>query len=282
MIKLIDWGKHIRLGNWLFQWAFLNYISKKTGNEINLPNYFLWNYLNEPPIINNDIDYNLKFSFKNSYYDINEKNKIIKFFDENKDKIINIELNCFMQSEKWFKDDLEFIKTKLIIKKEEIQKVKTKYKYFFDKPTIGIGIRRGDFVGHNCFYQIPENWYINVLKSEFPDYQDYNIIIFSDDIDWCKKYYNNMGFYFAESNNTHIHSENFKHYHKDPMEQFILGTLCDNFIGGNSTFSWWQMWYVKNFNNGKVFHCGKNLAGNCDKEYKNPDFYPEDWILKDI
>lgn len=41
------------------------------------------------------------------------------------------------------------------------------------------------------------------------------------------------------------------------MEQFILSTLMDNYILGSSTFSWWAGWYVKNFNSGKVIHCGK-------------------------
>ncbi len=68
------------------------------------------------------------------------------------------------------------------------------------------------------------------------------------------------------------------------MEQFILGAcLCDHFIGGNSTFSWWQMWYVKNYNNGTVVHCGKNLSEKGEKEFGvNKDYYPADWILYKI
>jgi len=55
----------------------------------------------------------------------------------------------------------------------------------------------------------------------------------------------------------------------------------DNFIGGSSTFTWWQMWYVKNFNNGKVIHCGKNLTGKCAQDHFNPNYYPDNWILTD-
>jgi hypothetical protein len=67
-------------------------------------------------------------------------------------------------------------------------------KLFFNKPTIGIGVRRGDFVNHSCFYQIPETWYEDTLKKEFPNFKDYNVIIFSDDIEWCKIYFKDKGF----------------------------------------------------------------------------------------
>ena len=66
------------------------------------------------------------------------------------------------------------------------------------------------------------------------------------------------------------------------MDQFILGTLCDNFIGGSSTFTWWQMWYVKNFNNGRVIHSGKNQDGECYETYHCPNYYPENWEVNEI
>lgn len=279
MVKLIDWGKHIRLGNWLFQYASLNSFCHKTGNILALPNYFLWDYLEKKPVLDVTTNFNELFKFEQSYYSDEKKIEIINYFESKKTDVVNIELNCFLQSERWFLDDVDYVKTVMKISDEKIKSVKDKYSEYFNKPTIGIGIRRGDFVGHNCFYQIPENWYEKVLVEKFPNYSDYNVIIFSDDIEWCKAYYKGKGFLFSDPNNTHTHSDNFKHYHKDPMEQFILGILCDNFIGGSSTFTWWQMWYVKNFNNGNVYHCGKNLAGDCFTKYYNPDYYPENWEM---
>jgi len=280
MIKCNGWGNHLRLGNWLFLFTGLNYLAKHSNNKIVLPEYFLWDYLKNLPNVTENQIYDIEYSFLNTKYSDDEKKNFIEFFKLNNDKIINILGYPGLQSEKWFIDDVNYIKNILEIKEEKIKEVKTRYKDFFTKPTIGIGVRRGDFVGHNCFYQIPETWYEDTLKKEFPNYLDYNVIIFSDDIEWCKNYYINKNFLFAESNNTYIQHSN--EYLNDPMDQFILGTLCDNFIGGSSTFSWWQMWYVKNFNNGKVIHSGKNLAGNCYDLFHCPHYYPENWIINKI
>lgn len=282
MIKYNDWGKHLRLGNWMFLYAGLRYFAKNSHNDIELPEYFLWDYLKYPPNICNNTNYDLEFIFRQTNYTLEEKEYIVNYFNLNKDKVLNIQIGSNLQSENWFIDDIEFIKSCLEIKKDKLEEVKNKYPHFFERPTIGIGIRRGDFVNHHCFYQIPETWYIETLEKKFPNYNDYNIIILSDDINWCKDYYKDKNFLFADPNNTHTHADNFKHYHNNPMEQFILGILCDNFIGGSSTFSWWQMWYVKNFNNGKVVHSGKNLIGNCAKQFFNPDFYPKSWDINEI
>ncbi len=282
MIKYIDWGKHLRLGNWLFLYSGLKYLSKHSKNELLLPNYFLWDYLKNPPKVDNDFEFDLEYCFKQTNYTDNERKNIIDFLSKDSGVKINIRIGSYLQSEKWFLDDYEYIKESLSIREDKINEVKLKYKDFFNRPTIGIGIRRGDFVNHHCFYQIPETWYEETLEKEFPNYRDYNVIIFSDDIDWCKNYYSGKNFLFSEPNNTHTHVDNFKHYHNNPMEQFILGILCDNFIGGSSTFSWWQMWYVKNFNNGKVIHSGKNLIGKCYNEFYNPDYYPESWGINKI
>jgi hypothetical protein len=283
MVKYIDWGKHIRLGNWLFLYAGLQSILKDVGNPLAVPPYFLWKYLQNPPFITDNDSYGEVFHIRQTHYSPEEKQYMKQFFrDKANSAAVNINLGGHLQSEKWFIEDIDYIKEKLALKPEEISKVREKYAPFFMRKTIGVGIRRGDFVNHGCFYQIPEDWYRRAIEAEFQDWREYNIIVFSDDIDWCKKYYAGTGMLFAESNNTHTHADNFKHYHNDPMEQFILGTQMDNFVGGSSTFTWWQMWYVKNFNNGKVVHSGKNLIGKCAQDHFNPDYYPDNWTLHNI
>ena len=282
MIKYTEWGKHVRLGNFLYLWAGINSIAKQSGHEIQLPSYFLWDYLENPPTITQDNSYDELFHFRKFNYSIEEKEWIVNYFKERKDKVININLGPHLQSEKFFLEDLDYVKSKLLLKEDKVDAVRKKYFNFFDKKTIGIGIRRGDFVGSGCFYQIPLDWYLSALKAEFSDWKDCNIIFFSDNIEEVKKLFKGDNFFFADANGTHSHANGFKDYHKDPMEQFILGTLCDNFIMGNSTFSWWQSWYIKNFKGGKIVHSGKNLRGQCEKDFYNPDFYPESWVLHEI
>jgi hypothetical protein len=242
--------------------------------------YFLWKYLENPPTLITADNYDELFHFRTHEYSEQERDYIRQFFIDNKDKIVNINLGSNLQDERWFIENKEYVIDKLRIKDEYVQVVKEKYSYVFTRPTIGIGIRRGDFVGHGDFYQIPEQWYIQALHTNFPDHADYNVVIFSDNIDECRQIYGDR-YMYADSNNTHTHADNFKHYHNDPMDQYILGTLMDHYIGSNSTFSWWHMWWVKNVNGGKVVHCGENLSPS-SVHYNNPNYYPTDWILHKI
>jgi hypothetical protein len=282
MIKYNEWGKHLRLGNWLFLYTGLSSISKQSNNGLIFPAHFMWDYFENPPFTTENKEFDELFHFKSLPYSEELKKEYVNYFTENNLKIINVNLGSHLQTEKWFVEDIEYIKNILKIKQNKIDIVKEKYKHFFNKPTIGIGIRRGDFVNHGVFYQIPEKWYLEALEKNF-NKENYNTIVFSDDIEWCKKYYKNENFMYAEANNTHLHTDGFKHYHKDPMEQFILASQMENFIGGSSTFSWWNMWYVKNFNNGKVVHSGKNLSKYGEKQFGvNNDYYPDNWVLHEI
>ena len=279
MVVYKDWGKHLRLGNFLFVYYSLLDIAKVTGHELVLPDWYMWQYMLHPPKIDTGIQEDELFPFRTYDYSREEKDWLYNYFAERKDKVININLGSNNQSELWFQDQEPYIKEMCAFKAEVIQQVKDKYSQVFTKPTIGIGIRRGDFVGHGVFYQIPEGWYERALTTCFPDWESYNIVIFSDDIDWCKQYFTGKPYLYAEPNGTHTHADNFKHYHNDPMEQFILGSLLDNFIGGSSTFTWWQMWYVSRVNGGTVVHSGKNLSDAGEREFGvNPNYYPADWI----
>ena len=283
MIKYKDWGKHNRTGNYLFLYVGISSIAKQSGHEFNPANHFMWKYFKNPPKLAENNNFDEIFHTPFGEYTKEAKDKVVEELSKNKDRIYNTNLGSNLQSEMWFLEDKDYIKSLLELKEEEILKIREKYRDFFTKKTVGIGIRRGDFVGHGVFYQIPEKWYKEALEAEFPDWKDMNIVIFSDDINWCKNYYKNENFLYAEANGTHSHANGFRDYHKDPFEQFILASQMDNFIGGSSTFSWWNMWYVKNFNNGKVVHCGKNLSKSGEKEFgMNRYYYPDDWILYKI
>lgn len=285
MIVYKDWGKHIRFGNWWFNYAALLCISKRTTNPIALPEYHAWPYMKHPPIIDDGLVPRETFPFRTNTFSREEMDWLYGHFVINNDNVININIGPNNQSEKWFLDELDYVKEMIQFNPDCVNNIREKYAHILGngKPTIGIGVRRGDFVGHGVFYQIPLEWYLEALEQKFPDWKNCNILFFSDNIDELKTRFIGKNFYFAEPNGTHTHAENFRFYHQNPMEQFILGTLCDHFIGGNSTFSWWQMWYVKNFNGGKVVHCGRNLSDAGEKEFgKNLDYYPTDWVIHPI
>lgn len=277
MILYKDFNKPIlRWGNLAFGYAFMLGCVKKYGEEIQLPEYYMFKYFQDPPTLDVGLEPEVTFHFRKYEFD---PEYVDEFFYKNKGKIININLNPLAQSARNFEHCVDYVVDKFKIKEEVISRIKNKYQEFFTKPTIGISIRKGDFVNHGVFYQIRESWYLDALYTYFPNYKDFNIIIFSDDIEWCKQYYKGHNFFFCEPNNTHTHADSFKHYHNDAHEQYVLGTLMDNMIIGSSTFSWQQAFYGATQRGGLVIHSGENFRGEHAEKNNIVDYYYKNWTI---
>ncbi len=169
----------------------------------------------------------------------------------------------WFQSEKYF--DINLTKKYFEINETIVLEVKKLYKEALCKKTILISIRRGDFVDHLDYFQLPINYYINALIDNFDDWENSNLIILSDDINYCK-------FHFSFLKNVYF-SENLS-----IIQQFALSSLCDDFIISNSTFSWWCAWLGEKKESKIIrplynFSSEKNLISN-DK-----DFFPERWVV---
>lgn len=89
---------------------------------------------------------------------------------------------------------------------------------------IAIHIRRGDYVGHEAYYQLPITYFIQALFS-IEGWQDKQIIILSDDMGYCK---------------THFECLPNAHFIKGTdIEHLAIMSLCDYHVLSNSSFSWW-------------------------------------------
>lgn len=275
MILHKNWGETVRLGNFLFKYASLIGFSKRYKTDLYLPKHYMFDYFEnkanvdigfEPDITLSEPKHSFGFEFWDNYS------------NEFKNKNVNISLNSFLQSPKYWEDYKEDVFDMLRFSPNILSIIREKYKEALSKKTVGISIRRGDFIGHPIFYQIPIEFYKNALTTYFPDYNEYNIIMFSDDNGYIKSTWKGNNIYYAEGNFTG------EDYWQNPMEQLMLGSLCDNFIISNSTFSWWLGYLAVNTkqSDGKVIHCGHNL--NMNNSYvrtinSNPeDFYHESWL----
>lgn len=157
----------------------------------------------------------------------------------------------YYQSYKYFPEGFNFKFKDEILKHWKGNKV-------FEKETIAIHIRRGDYVGHEMYYQLPITWYINALTT-IPHWKDCNIIFCSDDLEYCKVHFECLP-------NAHF-IKGFE------IDHLCLMSLCDNHIIGNSTFAWWGAYMSKQKN---VIHSGKMFRGGfASKDIK--DFYPKNW-----
>jgi 2-polyprenyl-3-methyl-5-hydroxy-6-metoxy-1,4-benzoquinol methylase len=238
-----------RLGNKLFQIASMMGIAEKYGHELKLPKWehshlFEWDI----PEFSGRVDKTIVEP--NYHYDP-------AFFEKelaNKNQVVDI---CgWLQTEKYFGSKrLRFTQSF----KNEVWA-----KHGFSKKSIAISVRRGDFVGNPNYYQLPITYYILSLFEHFPDWRDYDLVFFSDDVPYVKLHFGCLG-------NAHFPE-------LSPIEQLCLGSQCDHYIISNSTFSWW-MAYMNERPDKKVIRPKYNIDGPLRKTHNEKDYWPEAWTV---
>lgn len=286
MIYHEKFGQHLRLGNFLFKYAWSVAKKEQFADTSCYPEYYLWQYLKYPPIISDREPEKFQFLKTNWEWSDDEEKRVDSIIRTNRDVVVS--LDSFFQSEKWFENYKSNVISALTFKDDIVNKICDRYhgEHLFYKTTVGIGIRLGDFINHGDFYQIPINWYTRALEEHFPNWKaDCNVMVFSDDIELAKRLFQEEGYHnfnYAEPNNTQTHAQNFKFYHGDASEHLILGSLMDNFIIGNSTFSWWQAWLASWNTLGRVVHSGKVFSDTGNMKHINTEYYyPKRWIKYD-
>lgn len=165
----------------------------------------------------------------------------------------NLDLDGYFQSEAYFSNGyrLEFT---------EDFKVQIKQHAAFAKPTIGIHIRRGDYVGHPEYYQLPIHWYVSALLS-IPNWQDYNIVIVTDDVPYARVHWECLGDQAFFMNGSDV-------------EDLCAFSLCDWQICSNSSYSWVGAYLSAKQ---QCIHPGVLFRGNYAETKDIKDFWPERW-----
>lgn len=254
-------GSYGRLGNQMFQIASTIGIAKSNNITVGFNTWicsyskkkyeqYLMDTLPKLGVLNIDLTISEKgFQYSNI---ILPKNK-------------NIDLKGYFQSEKYFENCAKEIKSLFTLNKFEKNKIITKYPEIHTNETCSIHIRRGDYLnlqGHHPV--INKAYYESALNILYPSgLTDVTILIFSDDIEWCK---NNICFptkiIFVEGND-------------DILELFLM-SYCKNNIIANSSFSWWAAWL--NINPEKKIIAPKEWFGEKNKHLNTSDIYCKDWI----
>jgi hypothetical protein len=253
------------LGNMLFQIAATKSISVDTGCNCSFPN--LDSQLN---LINLDSTYNEKIKhaleyktiFKNLDSTKPTSNVPIQYYPFHYVKpqlVDNIIVDGFFQSEKYFVHNrqkiLEFLNF------EEISKlVYEKYGSLLKSKTTAIHVRRGDYLKFPNHHPTQTIEYFETAIKMIEDKTD-KFLIFSDDIEWCKKE-------FKVYNVIYIENE------KDYIELYLM-SLCNNVIISNSSFSWWGAWLNQNEN--KIVISPSKWFGN-SINHNTDDIIPNSWI----
>jgi hypothetical protein len=238
------------LANQIFQWAYARSLSEKYNTSLYLD---VRSYIHQSGITNRNFSLEC---FPNIKYDIIPTEPNISLWNnENKGVITNLSDNFVYKDEKYFIEHESIIKQELSPSDEDLIRLKD----MIPSESVSLHIRRTDYVTSNGFHPVQTVEYYEKALSLIGDYK--NIVVFSDDISWCKE---NLKF----DNTTFI--EGNKDY-----EDLWLMSLCDHNIIANSSFSWWGAWLNNNVN--KKVVAPSNWFGQ-QANTNTSDIIPESWI----
>jgi hypothetical protein len=253
MLTFSKLGEKGQLGNQMFQIASTIGLAHLNNHEYCFPK---WKY---SKYFQNDLPENTKTI---NYSKLNEQAFHYHQWEIEKG---NYDLDGWLQSEKYF--DVKETKKIFQFDSNLLASLADEYAHMLKKKTILIAIRRGDFVNHPFYHQVKFKYYLQAIKRFFPDWNERNLVFTSDDINYCKKYFSFLkNAYFIDD--------------QSDIRSMALGTLCDDFIINNSTFSWWIA-YLGEKPKTKIIRPLKNFRGTFALQNSDKDFYPERWLSFD-
>ena len=251
------------LGNQMFQWAF----GKHLSNKYNVPFYIDANFYKQDIMGVTKRTYSLsKFpNLKSSFIEsaVNNGKEFLRFNEPSRftnleyNESNNYYLDGYFQSEKYFLESSDLIRSELSPSDEILKKLNlTPFVY---SNVVSLHVRRTDYVTSNGYHPVQSIEYYKKALDIIGEY-DY-IFVFSDDIQWCK---DNLTF------NNMIFMEGF-----DDVEDLWLMSMCKNNIIANSSFSWWGAWLNSNPN--KKIVAPNNWFGS-QTNLNTDNIIPNNWI----
>jgi hypothetical protein len=264
MIANDDLGNLGRLGNQMFQYAALRGLASKHGYDYYLPPREVV-ATRDINCFNSDITMFECFKIPNAPRMVTNFPRIMESCFELDENLWNscpdnISLFGYFQTEKYFQHIEQEIRRAFTFADEILIPCKERFfKTFGGEKVISIHWRRGDYLLNPNHYVQPMSFYLEGL-SHFDN--TLPVIVFSDDVDWCRQQPEFQGerFHFSEGNGTGF--------------DLCLQSLCAFHIIANSSYSWWGSWLAKS----KKTIAPKKWFGDAMNK-GTTDLYLMDWIV---
>lgn len=264
-------GESGNLGSQLQQYSSLYAIAKETGKQIVFPESSLTKGFGFKFAELLDLELTTApDDFFSTFVDVRPNDLLpVDYNIFNLDKNINYNIvNRFDLLHYWYPKYGDDINT-WGWNKEHLRTAQTLYDQIAlpNKETIAMHVRRGDYLlpQHDHFCKLDHSYYLQALQMFADGIENYQILIFSNDIDWCKE---NL---IEESDTV-----SFVQQGSDYVD-LILMSLCNHQIIANSSYSWWAAY--KNININKQVVCPTNyLKRNSPWAHINGRYYPPTWI----
>ncbi len=170
------------------------------------------------------------------------------------DPDVNTELLGYFQSDKYFEEITAEIKEEFSFKKELRESAQP---LLPADQMVSIHVRRTDYCQKGDYHTNLTRVYYQKALQLFPNHRP---VVFSDDIDWCKKE-------MTWLTNDPLFMVN------DTCTDLYLMSLCQSHIIANSSFSWWAAW----LGGGDTVAPKKWFGRNGPQDFK--DVYCDGWLL---
>jgi hypothetical protein len=256
VITIKDFGTWSRIGNQMFQYAYLRSISIEHDCQIKLPRLVSpFGYPRAQFFDAFDIEIDVLDELKMK--EISETSMTVNdtLLADNIEVNGDIMFSGYFQSEQYFKKYEDVIRTDFTFTKS----IREKCDPFIqnirntNESVVAMHVRRSD----NLDTGSPTILISDAFRDKAVEYMSnklgkYSLIIFTDDKIWCRE-------------NLKYPNQTFSEGFSD-LEDMYLMSLCDHFIIGSSSFSWWSAWFSPTPAYGIPL---------CDQE---GDLIPNDWI----
>ena len=265
---------HGGIGNQLFQIANAINYSDKTKKKLIFKNDInLWNYhgLERKTAWDTLFSGKLNVIKDDTYYNSIQFHEYKEQRDNMHDDIPYIEGNVYLrgyfQTHKYINDVTRNKMNDLVYSNNEYYTIakmlydiiKNYFKDNDDNNYVFLHMRRTDYVGNNTHNLLSFDYYKNAL-CHFNN--NIKVVLFSDDIEWCKYHVNLENCYPVDIKNHYV--------------ELILMSFYKNGIIANSTFSWWGAYLG---NKDKRIIAPKQWYATTSHVKKWDDMYLNDWIL---
>lgn len=270
------------LGNQLFQYAFGQYLQRKSGFDVKYDfQYFTDDDFRKPNI--KKFNYEIFEARKNiskkhikfKSFTINKlfnnifNNKTFKCEPLENNHVINLNdyYHGYWQNKRFCLVVMDSLLENFNIKNQSISLQNHLKILSNNNVNVSVHIRRTDYLSKKnsaIFTQLDKQYFLSAIDRMEILLKDISLtfIVFSDDILWTKKL-------FSHKKNI-IFSEGLEDY-----EDLFLMSKCNHHILSNSTFSWWGA--TLNRNKDKKIICPSDWF-NGDKQRMN-DLILKEWIL---
>ena len=270
-------GSNGRLGNQMFQYAALRGIAANRGFDWLIPppdsygdsNYGLFDCFKMSSVKEENFGYLTAQSISSNQFHFSKE-----FFDGCPD---NVNLHDYFTTEKYFENVKDIIREDFTFKDEILEPCKEIIDQL-DNP-IFMHLRRGDYVVNPSAHPICPIEYYEEALTHFDE--DRPVIVFSDDIGWCREqpFFESDRFMLSEFDEKYAQTCDTLQGRQQaliPYFDLCMMTLCTGGIIANSTMSWWGAWLMQNRTQPIIYPT--QWFGSYYDHYIMDDLCPQDWF----